>query len=591
MLKRFSGKAASYLSAASWLVKDIFTTLRLRIVFLVGLSFAVTGSKVVTFGGFLLFLKHFISAEPITVPKLGYQLPVDPFLWGPVILISGLVMGALIYIESHLRVSYATKYGLDAAERVFNVIARPDFEARFPRKNSYKYKQRLLVADSLAMMRAAMMILGCILPIMQLVTAAFILVTMSWHLALVIVAMSILYLVPFYFINRRVVRAARRRLENMPELKSAVAQSLKDIAFPPFRPLLRERAKTNLFDDSVFKKNFDDFTIIRTVKGAVTFLSTTFLALFMLIVIVYITKIGASAALIGIAAYALVLIHAYDSANKLSGLVATFNRFFPQFKRIVDALAMPIPMEAPQSARQPVVRIGVARADTLQGSQDAVSLLSGHQYSIVQPMLLGYRTRDEWLAVIGLDRSKQARPYLVPSPADVPDLTLRDILRAGDAGANADQTERVLALPFVAELVAGLTAGLDTPWSAVALRMPPPVALAFLVAPAANMNANAILIGSKTVGGLSDEQMSAISGLVPDASWLLDVDSAGVPDNLPETATCVVLATDEGVVGIGPHDWAVAAIIANPARFAKHAGKGQDDGLMDDDEEMGEGML
>ena len=585
MLKHIPSMAASYWNVASWLVADIVRTLRLRIALLVGVSVAVTLSKVVTFGGFLLFLNSYVASKPIVIPKVDIEIPsVDPMYWGLGILISGLVMGGLSYLEAYTRVRLAADYGLSAMRRAFDAFSRSDFEIRNPKSRSFQFKLRLMGGDAWAMIRAGMPLLGSILPLIQLATAAVILFLMSWHLALIIAMLGILYLVPFYFINRRVIAAGRRRLQTMPEFRSVVLQSLTDIAFPPFRKAMKDRAKDRLFRSDYLYGQVNSFLTIRTIKGTVTFLSTAFLALFMFVMILYVTYIGTESALIGLAAYSIVLLHAYDSANKLSGQIASFNRFLPQFRRFVDILAREgQPLDPEPTPRPPALRLSAPRRDLLPGSLETLSLQPGKLYRIVQPTTLSLRAVDIWLSGIGIGGHKRLRPFLVPSPADVPNLTLRELVDIGATETSDPASAQILALPFVVDFLAQLPDKLDTAWHDARAQMPEAVALAFCVFPALATGANTILIGSRTFKKISKDQLASVTEQVPDAAWLFDVDTGGLPDNLPDDGAFIALATEAGIVGLGAREWAIAAILANPASFAKRGAKGFDGSSPDDD--------
>jgi hypothetical protein len=579
MLKRIVGMTFSYWNVASWLVRDVIRTLRFKLGGQIVLTLAVTLSKVCTFGGFLLFLHGYTSGEPVTIPLMKVSLPSSNLVaWGLLIFTSAAVMGALGYLEARLRVQLASSYAISAMRRALDALSSGRFDGRTGPELSHGFKVRLLAGDSLAMMRAALPILTVILPIIQLIVAAAILFAMSWELAIAIVSLGILYAIPFYGINRWMLAAMRGRPQQRQAFKSAVQNALREIAFPQYRDVTRGRAQDIVFGPPHVYDQFKSFLTVRTTRDAVSFLSSAFLAVFMLILIYYLSLLNSQSALVGIATYGIVLFQAYASANMIAGQVAAFNRFLPQFRRYADVLSQSENTPEAESVDQaPVLRFKASASNRLPGSLPSMMPEPGQVCAVVHPLRLSFRTKEAWLSAIGAGRNKTIRPFLVPAVADMPDLPLRDLIQGGTAAAE---------LPFVAEFVSRLPSGDQTQWRRAVEQMPVEISLPLLVAPALRQNVNVILLDNRNYVGASLECRSAVKALFPNAVWLVN---ATWPVLLvPEDATQVVLLTDDGIVGLGDREWGVNITESNPDLFKSNAqpddGKVADD---DDDDDVG----
>lgn len=589
MLNRISGMAASYFNVARWLVRDLVRTLQFRILLLFGLTFAVIFSKAITFGGFLLFLNSYIANKPVIIPKIGVSLTPDPMIWAPAILAAGSLMGMLSYLEARCRLQLASNYATDAMRRVLLAFSETDIERRSRQDLTHSFKARLLARGSLCMMRAAMMVMGCMLPVIQLAASAVIMLIMSWQLTAAIMMLGLLYIVPFYFINRRMMRATRRRVETGAEFRSDVHDALTAVAFPQYRQASRERAQEIMFGNDRVRELFGLFIAVRTTKDAVGFLSSVFLALFMFVIIIYVAEVDSQSAFIGFAAYAVVLLHAYASANLIARQIAAFNRFLPEVRQYAEVLSLngAVPR---MSSRLPVLRPNIEKESLLPGSLEAIMLQAGHIYGVVQQLALTYRTKEAWLGILGLARSNRLHSFLVPSRSDIPDLKLRAIVQGALSETSEEAVLPVLEIPFVADFISKLPAGLDTTWRQASESMSDDVAFALSIAAAPSMGCNAILVTAKAFSSMTPEHRATLMTALPGMLWLLDVNAEAIAETLPdEEGTYVVLATEEGILGLGNRAWAMAAIAANPGRFGKRSKKTGTDALIDD-EELDEGL-
>ena len=533
--------AASYRAVAGWLVHDIVRTLRLRLLALACLGVAVIFARIATYGGFLLYLRSAVSDEPAMLPWIGVSLPeVGIEVWAPTVLAAGLVLGALIYAEVQTRVALSSSYALDAMERAIDTLAASDFEAR-GRNLTYREKVRLLGSDSWAMMRAAFPMLTTILPVNQLIVATALLVAMSWEMALVIVAIGIVYIAPFFVLNRRVARASHQRQMSMPAFKGDVAEALDAIAYPQYRAANAQRARRILLDGAALREAIGSYRVIRTTSGAVTFLNSVALALVMLVLMLYVSRAGTDIVVIGIVAYGVVLLHAYAAANTITSQIAAFNRFFPQFRRYVAVLAQDKQKDGTAAVRRPL-RLRLGPGKSLPGSLSSLVLTPNMVLLAIQPRRLSGRTLDEWLTGIDLGAARRDAVFFSPPASDLPDLPLHQI---GGAGL-----EPLLALSPVASCVAELPQGLETRWRAITAA-PPTLALALAVAPAlaAAPPPGAILVDGRSWNVVSEEVRAQFRDLFAGTAWLI---AGGAPT---ADVTHFLFADESGPIGMGDRAW------------------------------------
>lgn len=547
MIKRYLGLAASYRAVAGWLVGDIVGTLRWGIAGLACLGVAVIVARIVTYGGFLLFLRSAVTGESTTIPWIDVTLPdVGVGVWVLAILISGLVLGGLIYAEVQMRAALSTRYALDAMRRAFDAFATSTFEGRGGNLD-YREKVRLLGSDSWAMMRAAFPLLTTILPINQLFVATILLFAMSWEMAVVIVVIGLLYVAPFFVLNRRVAQASHQRQMSIPMLKREVTDALDVIAYPQYRAANIERGRRTLLDGEGLRQAIASYHVIRTTSGAVTLLNSVALALVMLVLMLYVSRAGSDIVLIGIVAYGMVLLHAYAAANTITSQIAAFNRFFPQFRRYVAILARRDAAGERGQASRSRLRLKLGAGAPLAGSLPSLVLEPGIVLLAIQPRRLTARTLNEWLAGIGVAPARRGDIFLAPRSRELPDRSLCEI------GGSA--IRRLLALRGVDESVADLPQGPETRWNSIEAPSPT-LALAFAVAPAlaAQTPPSAIVVPARSWNAVAEEVRAGFRDAFSETAWVI---AGGEPS---AEVTHILFADESGPIGMGDRDWGIRAM-------------------------------
>jgi hypothetical protein len=264
-------------------------------------------------------------------------------------------------------------------------------------------------------------------------------------------------------------------------------------------------------------------------------------------------------AIIGIVGYALLLVNAYGPLNILTSGFAGFNRFLPQFRRIVELL------QARELMRE---KTGTQAGDELHpedGSIHLCPMLDGSREGLkLQPgeIVFCWSTRHgegsdlNRLAnsILGATRDKNESALFVPEQWDIPDWPLRALM----CGVGIDRKKRetfesLRQLQFLNEDIDALNDGIDTSWNDAKSVLRDASRFAIAMGPAFSNRVTRIFVDFDAWSGVGCQQFREICDLAPSAIVFLYSEKI---ERMEYTCAEMALAFDgTDVVAIGAPEW------------------------------------
>lgn len=557
-LARQRQRVRRYWRTGGWLVGDIVRRLALRIAALLALNVAAMAARIATFGGFIAFV-HLQSADTVAGGAWFQYLPPASNLaaWCLLILGAGIAMGLLGYFEARYRLVLGADYSTSAMRRALDIVSAHGAELEYLWQRSPRYISRLVSSDSALLMRAVMPVVGSVRPLVQLLSAAAILVLMSWQLALLIALFALAYLVPYMYLSQRVIRIAREREQNpvLAALSHMIDHLVRCLRYPQFGGGIAHDNIARVLSSEALKERLRLTIDLRTNKSVVQLLNSVFIALFIVAFLLGMDRFGPGAGAAALLAFALALVHAYQAANQLTSQLAGFNRFYPPCDRIVELLRHPEWKERPAprgTSPRPVV-LTVRRADErLPGSAPRLELRPRGQYLVLQPGRPGIHNLQRWIANLRARNTLGGGAVMVlPPERDFPEATVGELLRGG--AVSADALAPLLALPWLKLWLESLPRGLDTPWSEAAGGADAAIRAAVAAAPALPSGQRHLLLHVDAWERIEPSRRADLVACFADACWLI---GSTRPGQVPDLAfDQVVVATRAGIIGIGDRAW------------------------------------
>jgi ABC-type multidrug transport system fused ATPase/permease subunit len=339
-MKKVARKIEAYRGTAGWLIRDFVRVLRFRLALHALLSAAVVVARFATFGGFLLYAQEKVTGTPLAIGGISVEVLHNPQFLLPIVFLSALAMSVLGFFEARYRIALASDYSGSIIRRILEKLAsRSPKASAYLSRRSKQYVVRLLGGDAWSVMRAALPVLGAVLPAIQLLVASGIMLMLSWLLSLMLGLLLLAYIAPYYLLNRRIVRASREREEVLPGFRRAslsVVNSLDTVT----TDAARKAAIDDFMNGKSFHASRENFSVLRTTNAAVRSLNGIFLALFLVVLVGFVEWFEPQNVMISLLVYAVVLLHAYTALNALTGAAVAFNRFLPQFSRCTALLTL-----------------------------------------------------------------------------------------------------------------------------------------------------------------------------------------------------------------------------------------------------------
>lgn len=580
-----------YLGTAGWLVRDIARYSPRGLALLAAITVVSVLSKVATFGALLVFATARLGSGTAKFQDLTIRVgdeTRDTVAWGALILGLAVLMAVSTFWAGRLRVRLGRQYALHAVRAVMERLSGASAtSASFRSKASDPaYVRRLIGGDAMLLIRTVQPLTGALMPLLQLVVSAVLLVAISARLTALLAVLAVAYALPFYRVNRRVVRASSKRESTTPAF-SRLSRSVAGTA------VLEQYNRPELVDRYLqsheVTQHLDTLETLLTSKYHVQRLNDVFLGVAALVMVVYMATVNTSptSRALNLIAFLAVARLAYASISQLGRAFVGFNRFLPQFQRYVNfcrngLLAAKGPSARPEDA-QLRVRVRVRSATPLS-APDVLTVGAGDVVTCVQPFPVdGARFRPWWAVLSGSRRvPAQEQAFLAADSRTLPPLPLDELLRpSAGAPAGAEQAvEDLLSRTGVAEEAHALRRLAD---DAAPGSMSPLLRLVSVLAPGVALGRRTLVLSRKDWDAVAPAERAALRAALDDVLLLV---TSGPARSAAADSDLVVVLDQEAVLGFGDVAWWRRS---QPAAQQWFAGRGTQMGTLrapvDDDDE------
>lgn len=589
-------RLAVYRRTGGWLARDIVRTLRGRIGLLLILTGAVLASQAAMFGTFILFVQALSSGEPLTVDRIGLSVGAgDTMIWGAALLVAGLAMALLTVGEADYRNRLAARYAQNAVGRVIAILSRsdPDLSLLANRVQTPGQQTRLLTGDFLIMARAALSVMQTMLPLLKLAVAIPLLLYLYPEMAIFLPVLALIYATPYFLLNKRVINASRQREENAGPLRQAAKEVSDEITANQQAPGAAPSHAGDAYPTSKpVRDQLGYYRIFRTTSSALEGLNGMFLTVMIIGIIILFGGQPPEDAIVNMAIFAVVLLHAFSATNGLTSSAAMFNRFLPNIERYTAVLR-----QGDDTDRQATVRASGGRQrptfrcagaeDPLPGSLEKLTPQTGATCVVFGMGPLHPKSADAIIQALGGRRAfRSRRPLAAMASPNLASRPLWDIASAGASDGQRVAEERLRQLLGDAGYeteTATLPDGLNTLWSKASGEIGDALALALMISPALESETAAILVPMQVWVVISSDARERIRDALPHVVWGLV--SPGHQRDLREAFDYAVFATPQGIIGLGDRAWAMGVVDTRPDLMREPARDRGSSAAADDDEQ------
>ncbi|MCZ6784828.1 MAG: hypothetical protein O7G30_16135 [Proteobacteria bacterium] len=557
-----------YLSLVTWLVPDVYRHARLKTLGVVLLSVLGVGARAATIGSLLLYVHAQNAGETVTL--LGFALPSDTtpavlLLWGGVALLFAVATIAASYSADVLIFRVARRYVEDSTARVMRHVAGGGEVAPLetdPQGSRDRPIMQMLVGDTFRLTRVVIQTLSILVPIITLVAAAGILISIHPVLSAILIPVIAVYTYLLGILNRGVMRDSQRREFTRRIHSRDVSKMLRTLDRTRYGANARPAWLSSYPAESWMDLNMQAFRGIVLAKRRVDYLGDAFQGVSLLIVLMAFGTIiatqGTSWAVL--LTYLITLGYGIRSMGRVSKCVTTANRFLPQVRRYVAFMRdnPDLGVETERIELADPLRFPVSEP-SLPGSAPWIDAVPGEPVLCILPGTIKSRKLGELCTVLAGEDPRRATAlesqlFFLRRGGALPERPLRQHLPRGFTDEPESRIAELLKRMGVGDEYGEKLGGLDTVLSVrLDEALSPALSYALRLLPG--------LLSDQRVFVLDWESLDQLGELVRDRI-LSELSNRVVllvprlaPKELPHGIRHVLCADAEAVRGVGNPEW------------------------------------
>lgn len=557
VLRRLAEQIRRYRRTVSWLLRDLVVSCPGS---LAGVALTGVVAVFLQLGAIVLLLAYvnaLIDQRPIELGALS--LPVSAELptliaWSATGFVLAAAGAGAAYGNAALSFHLADRYTRLLLGRVMERLGQFPWESMTSSADeAIRFSRNLLVGDAVSLLRVTRVVAQAILPLFTWVVVAAAVVYLDPFLASILLVVGVASVVPLYQLNKRIVAASRFRDIQRSGVRDRGRRAVELLLLPHTSREDRRRVADDFLDSKELRASLAslrDLMItsdkVRALQGFVTWI----------VLAAVLVTFGAFLARgpgswVQLLTFLVALRYLGASWSRLAVSWTAFNRFLPQFSRVVDFLRGadrreegPSPSSPPGTGDPWTAEIEVEGDIMLPGSRERLTLTPGMVVLCSCPSRAFGGNIHRIREALG----GGVEVFLCPDPAQLPNLPA---LELAVWGKGADRSERLM--PRELDLLAPL--GLETDFLTTDDgERTIDTAFALAIAPGILLGAPVLILPRHCLGRLERSERQRVLDLLAEHAVL--VTDRGVGWGLGTKADAVlVLDEDWRPVGIGDEEW------------------------------------
>ena len=552
-----------------WMMMDIRRSAKGLYGRIVAFSVLSVCARLGAIGSFMVYVNAQLKAQPIVLA--GVELPSDTglwtlLIWGSAAFLLASATGLSTYLADVTSFRMSREAMRRVVDRAMVIIAAGQNRplAMGDQFGLTKATRKALTGDALMYMRAMLVLGGVAIPLTTFVVAAAVLMKLNLQLTLILVPVLMIYVIPFYALNRAVATASRS-YEECRQHRAGVLTRLLDFASQTQYPGVTRPVWTELYQaDPSVRGSMDAFRGIILARRRVAFLQDGFFGVILLVILVAFGSflLSEDFAWIPVLAYFVALRFAVTGMGGTAAVVTAVNRFAPQLNRLNEFLSLD--MEAAAVGIDPEAKSWTFRTagPGLDGSALSVKPQPGDFIACIDPCPTdSYRLIEFCQRLLGTSNQTKCNRLLgamfyCGDVRSFPGLPIVQIL-TGEREPEAttiDQAQRVLERFGVLNEIKALPLGMQTiltPESTDGLS--PLCRYALCLVPGVRSSRQYFVLDWKPLARMGSEARQVVFDNLSDRIVMLI--SKRTPVDLLSQASLVVVLDESTISGIGDTDW------------------------------------
>jgi hypothetical protein len=546
-----------YLSTVWWLLQDVARAEPKLCGVLLTVSVAAVLARVGSFAALFAFVQARFSGESPTLGSWdlpGAQAPRELVGWGALVLGLTALMAFSTFAANKSRLLIGRKYAAHSVDKVVDglneAMRSTSYASRLVRDPLQL--RRLVGGDALLLLRAVQPIAGVLLPTLQMIAAATIMVVLNVRLTLLLGLIAAAYILPYYWLNRRVIRTSIDVEDGAAQFQAMNRLFAVNITRPQY---VRSGLVERYVKGPEFGGRLKALQELLLGQHRVQLLNDIFLGIAMVVLVLYIARESdlTPNLLAQLLAYLIATRYAYAGISTVTRMLATFNRFLPQVQRYVEFCKLQADAAQVDEREAPQFSYLVLTPDEQSAwtAQKSRTLCRGDLLVCVYPQLLTGPDVPLWWRALQGDEASLDHVYVAQSKEQLPPLTVRELagdLRDSVAAARASGWNRALAA-----CVGENGLGWHSTYNAVSAQVSPLLGVVLALSPGVRSGQPVLVVPRADWDELDLEAQDKMRGLLRDRVLVL-LDHVG-KRNLPTGCDNVVLLDPHGVAAVGDASW------------------------------------
>lgn len=552
-----------------WFLTDIRRNAKGLFVIIFALSVLGVFARLAAIGSFMIYVNAQQKSQPIILG--GVELPSDTewptlLLWGSAVLGLAITTGIATYLANVATFRMAREAMRRVVDRAMTVVAAGQTRP-LPVADGVTVtaaSRKALMGDAMMFMRAMLVFGSVAVPLVTFCVSIGVLFKFNAQLTLILAPVLVIYVVPFYRLNRTIAKASRA-YEQRRQRGAGVLGRLLTFASQTQYPGITRPAWADLHrSEPKGQSPMDAFRWIILSRRQVSALQDVFLGvvLFALLIVFGLFLASDRVAWMPLLVYLIALRYAIQGMGQTASAVVTINRFAPQILRLkgfasldVEAAGVGIDEEAKLwtfHAAQPGLNGSAHSAKPQPG--DVVACIDGcpiDSYRLVEfcRRLLGTANRRKCNRLLGA-------MFYCGDVRSFPGLSVVQLLTGErePSATTVDEAKRVLDRFGVLHEIEALPSGMETtlgPESTEGLS--PLCRYALCLVPGVRSSRQYFVLDWKPLARMGSEARQAVFQLLSDRIVMLV--SIGAPVDLLSQASLVVVLDESTISGIGDAQW------------------------------------
>lgn len=556
------------------LLADLLATCRGRVAVVVVLSFAGIVLQVAALGVALYYVTELTAEESVAVqvPLLsGLDLPVSASavgiaVWGFTILAMVVAAAGATYGAEVVGFTTARRYLRTRAERILASVATATEVPGGARRGETptRHVQRMLGRNETIVLRALLLVQRSLRALLMVIVAAVVLALLNPVLTGIVAIVALVFTIPYYMVNRRLVEAATH-LDDIGARSGQSVRRIVEAATTRQAHAVTEAYAPRLYrDDAAIERRWGtQGEILLARQRSAALLSALFGFSFVAILVTFSIFIAEGNGSWVVALTFLVALNVASAAFKELGTsITAANRFLP---RVQDHLAFSSTQTRAPSAsgRNGADLAGAlpslrAPKPTLPGSLTSVEL-GAQRIFCVCPERVDRLNLRAWLCRLSDDEhdgwALAEAAYFCGDSSGLPPVALREVLQL----EHGDERRRAAFLALVADLgltreFASFSGGFDTVMGAdLQAGLSAEMRLLLALAPGIIGRSRLFVIGWRVIAPASRASRLRILGTLGEVPVLLFATRMGARQ--PPEASLSLVVDSGGIAGMGDAEW------------------------------------